>query len=307
MTDGERRNASATRSSSDAPQRPRLARRPSACSTSRRAERRLLFGQPGRRCRASANTVVPVGLRRASRPRSTSPLDAPRGDRVRSARIRHSGAQLPPGARVTVLRASRVERGDLGRVAASRAVQLHRRFDLRAAPARSARMHLAGDAADLREPLVHRRPLDAEVRVSSRAQLRLVEEAGRARVRVDQPAVERRPAPVVRLGPGLRRATCVWSCGSPAAARPMQERRGDEPVAAAIERAPPGAARGRTRSTLEVARTPATTACSWASSDRSTCVAGSPMPNRTLTLFGAENVTSKPATVPRVRSDLASR
>ena len=120
-------------------------------------------------------------------------------------------------------------------------------------------------------------------------------------MRVDPPAVERRPPPVGARARGSRRARACAAAGR-RPRRPMPERRRDEPVAGhrRARRRRPRRPTAASRSTYaerlprppDRAR-PGSAARSFAS----------PMPNSTLTLLGAENVRSKPGTQqPRGRS-----
>ena len=174
----------------------------------------------------------------------------------------------------------------------------HRLLDLDAA-ARERAQRLLRHAVDLGHALADGPPPDAEAARELLAQRRLVEVARGARVGVDEPPVEGGP-PAVRaldqvgdddVGVELRVAR---------AAGPMEERGGRQAVAASILRRPPAPRRATETASLEVGeRARDGSLCA---SRIVACIAGSPMPNRTLALFGAENVTSKPATEPLRRS-----
>ena len=134
------------------------------------------------------------------------------------------------------------------------------------------------------------------------AQHRLVDELAAPRVRVEPPAVERRPAPV-GAAPEVRDDDVRVQLRIAGARRAVAERRGDEPVGRHDAR-PAAPAPDRGGRALEVAERLA---------DGRSCaartaspVASSPSPNSTLTLLGAENVRSKAATARRARASAAA-
>ena len=224
------------------------------------------------------------------------PLDAP----VVEAELDRSG---PPVRDQLIDRERRAldlpgrQSGGLGRARARRPALGQRRLDLRA-PAAERPQHRLRDTDQLGDPVADRQPLQPESPGELRAQDRLVDEARRPRVRVQPPAIQRRPAPV-RAAAEVRDQDVGVQLRIPGPRGAMPKRRRHQPAGPARPQPrhgrggppPPNARdsrrlrerRGRAR------RGPR------ARSSRS------PIPNRTLTLFGAENVRSKPATSYRAR------
>ena len=195
-----------------------------------------------------------------------------------------------------VLRPPRRQRGRLSRASAGRSALGHRGIDLSAPPAERPH-HVSRHTDDLRDPLPHRRPLDAELARQLTAQHRLVDEARRPRVRIQPPPIERRPPPI-EPAPEIRHEHVRVELRIAGARRPMPERRGDQPRCllddrrrhARGERPPPSA-----RDT----RPPRASRCH-APREHARVSSSSPIPKSTLTLFGAENVRSNPATRARL-------
>ena len=93
----------------------------------------------------------------------------------------------------------------------------------------NARKHRRRHAVDVGDPVAHRSPRHPELASQQRPQPRLVEVAGRLRVRVDPATVERRPAPVgAEHDVGDEHVRVELRIAG--ARRPMPERRGDQPA-----------------------------------------------------------------------------
>ncbi len=228
-------------------------------------------------------------------------LDAPQqplqiaGSRPSSAaRARHSAARSskPTSSRLGL---PGRERRRLGRARARRPALGERRLDLRA-PAAERPQHRLGHADQLGDPVPDRQPLDPERPRQLGAQHGLVDEARRPRVRVQPPAVERRPAPV-HSAAEVRDQDVRVQLRIAGPRRPMPERRRHQP-GRLLDLAPPwprrtaAADRSRYPSASRAARS-----CARRTAARSS---RSPIPKSTLTLFGAENVRSNPATRTRL-------
>ena len=133
------------------------------------------------------------------------------------------------GRDAVVLRATRLERGDLCCGGARSAVSFELCIDL-GAPAAERAQHGRRHTGDVGDPVANRRPLDAQLARELAPQPRLVEVTGGLGVGVDAPPVKRRPLPVgaereirdEHVGVQLRVAS---------ARSAMAERRRDEPIA----------------------------------------------------------------------------
>ena len=144
---------------------------------------------------------------------------------------------------VVLLAPPGVERGGLRCPRSGRPALLERGLDLRPAP-REGAQDVRRHAIDVRDPVAHRRPRDAELARQLRSQPRLVEIAGGLAVRVEPTPVERRPAPVVRLDEVGDEDVRV-QLRVTGARGPVPERRRDEPAPSHADRAGRAATRNR--------------------------------------------------------------
>ena len=124
-----------------------------------------------------------------------------------------------------------------------------RRFDL-GTPSTERLQHWLRHADQLGDPAADRQPLQPERASELRAQDRLVDEARRPRVRVQPPAIERRPA-AVRSAAEVGDQDVGVQLRIPRARRAMPKRGCDQP-AGRHDLSPAMAATDRRRRTLEI-------------------------------------------------------
>ena len=194
---GEARNRSAAASIARASTRaPAGSRSHSAWTTSRRENVDARCVSPvGEASSAKIRCHVRVVERAAAWTRPSSRSSSSWSKPSSAARVPPLRDQLidrerrrPSACRVASAAASAARGPDVPR-------SRQRRLDLRA-PAAERPQHRLRHADDLGDPVADRRPLDPERPGQLRAQHRLVDEARRPRVRVQPPAIQRRPAPV---------------------------------------------------------------------------------------------------------------
>ena len=206
--------------------------------------------------------------------------------------VRHRSI-IATGADPVVLRLARIQRGDLRgaramtrRVAASAASISTRRVE-------NARNTAIGNAFEIGDAVHDRTPPHTEPMGQLEPQVRLIQIAGGLGMQVEVTAVERRP-PAIRPPRHVRDQHVrveMWVAGP---ARPVPERRPDEPVTRNLVDAI-GAAPRPTRRPFQISerRVDRGVVRARAPARRSRT---RPRPNRTDTDFGARNVRSNPGT-----------
>ena len=254
-------------------------------------ERGALLGEPARAGEPRRDLLNQLRRQRRDPHATAEPADDLAGQpelRGALAPFRNEPFRCDP----IVLGTPGLQRRDLGSRGAARSAPLELGLDVGAAPAERPQ-HGRRDAVDLGDPVAHRSPLDAELAREQRRAAALRRgsrrswRARRCGARRASTIARRRRASGWRRGHGCaaagrRPARC--DAGTPPRRTRCRRSRARRPARAASP--PPRAPCSRARRA---------TAWSWASRSVARS-SSSPMPKRTLTLFGAEKVRSKPGT-----------